>query len=154
MTNLEHAPITERLFSSAHPLTMEVVETPDEGEQIRGLVAQTGMDLADLPIESWHNLFPYWIAAKRGDTVLGAVQCTPGRPVGRLELMCVEKELGDRERGRIVRALITQGMRVLQAQGSLVMTAMVSHQDKGFKRAMKKRGFKVLLTGSTLGRAL
>ena len=130
-----------------------MARTPEDGEQIRGLVRQTGMDLADLDID-WSDIYPYWVVAEQDDLIVGAMQVSPGKPVGRMEMMCIELELGHRTRGEIVKKLIEHGEQVLKAHGCRVNASMVAFADKGFKRAMQKRGYRTVLTGNTLGKVL
>ena len=126
-----------------------------DAADVRDLIAQTGVmdDLLSMPID-WTDLFPFWLAAKDNDAMLGAIQVTPGKPIGRLELLCVKQDLPHQQRGEVIKALIETGTEVLRGQGSYVVTGMVSHEDKGFKRAYKKRGWRPVLVGTTLGKAL
>ncbi len=79
-----------------------------------------------------------WLVAET-DHVVGALQVLLGRPVGRLEVLSLDKELPVRQRHKIMTELMTTGIASLMATGSQYVIVNVGDGSGGFRRFIKKR---------------
>ena len=94
--------------------------------------------LGSFPVD-WTNATGDWLVAEVGGAVCGCVQLCLGRPIGRLEMLCVAMELTPREKHAIMLELARAGMYALQQTDAQIITVFVEFANKGFKRMIKKR---------------
>ena len=87
----------------------------------------------------WAEAVPDWLVAVVENKVVGCVQLCLGRPVGRVEVLCVQEGFSPRETHEVRLALCQAGYYALKETGSQIAVAMVSFKDKGFKRMLKHR---------------
>lgn len=125
--------------------------TNADGPRIGELVAAGGFDVIGL---DWTLIEPYWLVADTDEEIVGCLQVLPGRPVGRLELLAADDSLTHRERARVLKALVEQGMATLQLAGAQLATGMVPFENKAYKRLLKKRGAVVIASGNMLAKVL
>lgn len=119
--------------------------TNADGERIGWLSWQAGFTIDDL---DWSVVEPNWLVAERDGRVIGAVQMCPGRPIGRLELLSIEQSLPHYTKGRVVRALLYAGCRVLRSLGSQFVSGLVVPTREGFCEVLEARGVRKLTTGN------
>jgi len=100
---------------------------------------------------NWHDATHDWMVAELDGKVYGCVQLCLGRPIGRVEMLCVDPTLNPREKHAIMLELMRGGLFALQQTGSQVITVFGEFNNKGFKRLIKKRfGAKVTNSGNLL----
>lgn len=100
---------------------------------------------------NWLNATGDWMVAEASGKVVGCLQLCIGRPIGRLEMLCVQEDLDPRSKHAIMLELARGGMFALKQMGSQIITVFVAFESKGFKRMIKKRfGGKVTNSGNLL----
>ena len=124
-----------------------------EGERVRELVVQGGYNVAGLDFD-WSDIEPYWLVATVNGEIMGCLQMCPGKPVGRIELLSVHKDMGPRKRASIVQGLVYDAMAALKVSGSQAVACLINLESKSFKRILKKRGAVVLASGNLLIRRI
>lgn len=120
----------------------------EEGQAVGDFARHCGFDPAT-PLD-WSNVYPYWIIAEREGEWLGLVNMAHSRPIGRLEIMCLDPDLSPPDKGITVRQLFLAGRILLRQSGSTVAASMVGFDLKSFKKACKKRGGVVVDTGNMI----
>ncbi len=95
----------------------------------------------------WHDATHDWMVAEMEGKVYGCVQLCLGRPIGRVEMLCVDTALAPRAKHAIMLELMRGGMFALKHTGSQVITVFGEFGNKGFKRLIKKR-FNARVTNS------
>ncbi len=88
----------------------------------------------------WSKVAPFWLVAEDDGRVVAGIEVCPGLPVGRLEFLVSDPELDGIARARAVHGLLTQGMATLKAMGSQVLSTLVDHDLKAYRKILKKRG--------------
>ena len=120
-----------------------------DGESMGALAERCGFAFGDWDID-WSDIYPYWILAEVDGEIIGMLNVCPGKPFGRLEMMCVEPTIGQAERRQTIVDLDQQGRAVLVQYGCQGSMCNISFGDKGFKRFAKKHGYRVISSGNLL----
>jgi hypothetical protein len=64
----------------------------DEGPRVAELAATCGFVFSDWEID-WSDIHPHWLVADHLGELLGCLQLCYGRPVGRLEILGVDRKM-------------------------------------------------------------
>lgn len=88
----------------------------DEGPTIRDLYMRSGkLTLRDV---DWTvNIAPYWLLAEANHRPIGAIQVCAGVPVGRIELLCLPRELPKRLRIQAIIMLLGTALETCRRVG-------------------------------------
>jgi len=130
----------------AKDLTIRMALSSDAG----ALDALTKPAFGNLVVD-WRNATNDWIVAEFNGQIIGCIQLCMGRPVGRLELLCVDNTLDARSKHVIMMELLRSGLYALQQTGSQIVTAFIEFTNKGVKRIFKKRfGAQITNSGNLL----
>ncbi len=116
---------------------------PDDAEALAALTAEF---LGPFKVK-WQDATHDWLVAEFDGKVCGCLQLCLGRPIGRLEMLCVEATLDPRAKHAIMVELSRGGLFALQQTGSQVVTIFGEFASKGLKRLLKKR-FNARVTNS------
>lgn len=122
-----------------------------EGPAIEALLRGGGWDLEGL---DWSRVGPGWLVAEDPAGLVGCLQVLPGQPIGTLERMATRTDLTPIERAGAVHALATQGMATLLRMGAGMVMITVPHENKAWKRILKKRGAVTVSAGALLAKGL
>ena len=101
----------------------------EEGERIGELI---GLDL------DWSEVYPYWLVYEKDNRILGCLNVALSKPIGILDQLKIDPDVGPHTRGRIVRALILQGIATLKADDTHVCVSMIPFELKAYKKLLKK----------------
>ena len=115
---------------------LRIAENAD-GKQIGELAWAAGFTVEGV---NWEDVYPYWLVAELHGGIVGAIQVLPGKPVGRLEMLCVDKSLRKRDRGAVVMALLYQALAVLELHGSQLASGFLPTEMQSYARVIAKRG--------------
>ena len=127
-------------------VTVRMAQAGDAG----ALAALTATFLGPYKV-NWAEATGDWMVAEVEGKVVGCLQLCLGRPIGRLEMLCVQEDLDARSKHAIMRELARGGMFALQQTGSQIITVFVAFESKGFKRMVKKYfGGRVTNSGNLL----
>lgn len=120
--------------------------TADDSEALAVLV-DTGPWEVD-----WSECASGWLVAEDEENVIvGAVCLYLGRPVGRAEMLSIQKSLPPRKKHEIALRLSQAALTALVLDGSQIITILVGFGDKPFKRMLKKHfGAQVTNSGNLL----
>jgi len=107
-------------------------------------------DLIDYPDGlDWSRVYPYWLVAEKDERIVGCLSVALCRPIGILDQLAVDPDLGPHARGRAVRELIATGMTTLKADGASACVSMIPFHLKSYKRLLKKHfGAEVMTQGN------
>lgn len=108
---------------------------PQDAEALAGL---TQKSFGPYKVD-WTDATHDWLVAEVAGSVYGCVQLCIGRPVGRLELLCVAETLTPRDKHAIMLELARGGMYALKETDAQIIIVFVEFASKGFKRMIKKR---------------
>ena len=122
-----------------------------DGRVIRGLVEKQFGVLEQL---DWDDIAPYWLVAERDGRIVGAIQTCPSRPVGRLEMLTVDRTLGHREKALVIKALAYAGMGLLKGHRSAQVQMFIPEDLSEYRAVLEKRGAVILDTGHMLAKRL
>ena len=123
----------------------------DDGATIERLSKAGGFNVDDL---DWSDIYPHWLVAENGKGIIGCIQVSLGKPIGRLEMLGIDPELTHRERAMTAKHLVSSGSATLKKGGAQVSMSVVSFGLKSFKKVMKKRGAIVACQGNVMIRRL
>ena len=86
----------------------------------------------------WSDIYPYWLVAEREGEIVGCINVALSKPIGILDQLAVDPSLNSHVKGKVVRALILQGLGTLNAAGIFHAASMIPFELKSFKRVLKK----------------
>jgi hypothetical protein len=89
----------------------------------------------------WSNLGRNWLVADDGELIVGALQVSPAFPIGHLEFLLTEPEMGKKKRAVVVRDLIDGGVSVLQQLGVQVACGTIPFDFPDYRKAAVRRGW-------------
>ena len=115
-----------------------------DAEDVQRLVLAAGFEVPGL---DWSRIYPHWLVAKIGDRIVGCVEVLLGRPIGRLEVLSIERGLNRREHATVLQSLIFQGMLTLRGYGAELVSSMIPFEDKAWKKVLVKRGGVITSSG-------
>lgn len=125
--------------------------TDKDGEAVRRLVEKQHGVLETL---KWDRIAPYWLVAEMNGEIVGALQTCPSRPVGRLEMLSLDKRLIHAARAITVKALAYAGMACIRENGAEQVQMFVPEDLSDYRAILEARGAQVLDTGHMLGKRL
>ena len=117
-------------------IEIRVAENSDAAA-IERLSKAGGFAVDDL---DWSDIYPYWLVAENGAGVIGCIQVSLGKPIGRLEMLNVNTDLTHRERAMTVKKLVLGGSATLKKSGAQIAMGAVPFELKSYKKLLKKRG--------------
>lgn len=122
-----------------------------DGEAVRRLVEKQHGVLETL---KWDRIAPYWLVAEINGEIVGALQTCPSRPVGRLEMLSLDKRLIHAARAVTVKALAYAGMATIRGHGAEQVQMFVPEDLSDYRGILESRGAQVLDTRHMLGKRL
>jgi hypothetical protein len=122
-----------------------------DGEAVRKLVQKQHGALDTL---QWDRIAPYWLVAEIGGVIVGALQTCPSRPIGRLEMLSLARDLCPRAKAVTVKALAMAGMSVILGHGAQQVQMFVPEDLTEYRAILESRGAVVLDTGHMLAKRL
>lgn len=103
----------------------------------------------------WSDIYPHWIVAEKSGRIVGCINVAVSKPIGRLEFLGTDSTLSPHARGRIVRALIVQGLATLMRAGCSASVSQIPFELRTYKRLLKKHfGAVVVGQGNMVMRTL
>ena len=132
-----------------------------EGPQIAALLSKDWLSAADW---DWSEVYPFWLVATadsdipepsgdytvKAGQIIGCVCTIIGKPVGFIEFLAADPDLLPHVQAKVRRLLMIQGCASLKVHGCQFGGGNVPFGAKAFKRAMKKRGARVVWQGNTM----
>lgn len=124
----------------------------EDGERIRNLFAQTQGTIEGL---DWSAVYPHWIVVENKSEIVGCINIAPSKPIGRLDFLAVDPNLRPHAHGKVVRALIVQGLATLKQDGCSASVSQIPFELRAYKRVLKKHfGAIVIGQGNMVMRTL
>lgn len=127
------------------------VATNEDGPRIGELAASSGFAIEGI---DWSRVHPFWLVAERDRTIIGALQIILSCPIGWLEMLSVDPELGHIQRAKTTKLLVESGLLSLKRFGAQVAMWSVPFELKSYKRILKKRGAVVTSSGNQMAKRL
>ena len=78
----------------------------DDGPRIGELARASGVGVEGI---DWASVHPFWLLAERDGAVIGAIQIILAKPIGWLEMLSLDPELGHRSQAQAVKARVEFG---------------------------------------------
>lgn len=119
-----------------------------DGQTIGNLCAACGYGVLD--DADWSRVYPHWVVAEYDGLILGAVQVCPALPVGRIEFLAIEPELGLVDRAIILKGLADHACAVLVGFGCGLASFMIPDHLNSYRQVLENRGSAILFEGATL----
>lgn len=109
----------------------------DDGQRIRRLLEEGGFPNIDI---SWDNIELSWLVAEKDGEMVGAINLSFGRPVGRIEMLCIDQTLPQRHKAKVAAYLFRKCREMLIDAGSAVVMSLISDEMKGFQELVARHG--------------
>lgn len=122
-----------------------------EGARIAELLLQNEFTIDGL---DWTEVYPHWLVAEDGESIIGCVQIILSRPVGWLELLSLEPALGRKRKARTVKALVSHGAALLKGFGAQVAMGSVPDGLESYMTVLLRRGAVVTSRGFMVAKRL
>lgn len=110
---------------------------PDEGDLVQYLVEHGGGP--SLEWVDWHDVYPYWLIGDVEGVPSGCIMTHPGKPFGRVEMLCILPGLTHRQHGLLVRELCYAAFASCKALGSQAVLSLVSEHDTSWLNVARHR---------------
>lgn len=123
---------------------------PADCDRLQALAISNNFDL-DL---DWSGASPYWLIAEMGGEMVGAIQLSPGNPIGRMEFLFVEKSMRKRSRALTVRGLTTLGATILAKGGAQIVCGMIDEEQDSFAKVAERRGWHRFYNGKNYAKRM
>lgn len=136
-----------------HPRARPIL--PDESEQLAELAELNEFTFDGIEL-NWKRSAPYWLGAflDEGDTLVGAVCLSPGRPIGRLEILFLDPGITQFQRVVATKELMGMGQAILAENGSQIVCGMIQEDQPGFARLASRHGWVKLCNGSMFAKGV
>jgi N-acetylglutamate synthase-like GNAT family acetyltransferase len=102
----------------------------------------------------WHDLEPNWLVAEHKGTVLGCIQVVPAKPIGRMEVLAVDPDLGLITRGVVVKMLTDHAVAMNKMYGAQAVSSLIPSSEADYFHHALERGWIELDEGSIVMRRL
>ncbi len=122
-----------------------------DGPRIGELARASGFAVEGI---DWSHVHPFWLVAERDGEVIGAIQIILARPIGWLEMLSLDPDLGRRDQAMAVKALVQFGAMSLKHFGAQMAMGSVPSELQGYMRILKKRGAVVASAGIVFAKRL
>jgi len=122
-----------------------------DGNAIYQLVTDNGFSVDGL---DWNDIEPYWLVCEHEGDIVGTIQVAPSKPIGRLEMLSVDKTLSHTLRAIVVVQLLIYGSSTLKAGGSQMASGLIPFEEKSYKKILKKHGCVSLGIGNLMAKRL
>lgn len=132
-------------------LNLPRMATNAEGEAIHRLVEQAGFKVTGI---DWSRIAPFWLVVEMNEKIVGCIQVCLSLPIGRIEMLSVDKDVPHITRSRIFQMLAVSAASTLKAAGAQMATMLISFQNKPQKKLLKKRGCVSISTGNLMAKRL
>jgi hypothetical protein len=122
-----------------------------EGEAVRQIVkGQHGVSGA----LKWDRINPFWLVAELDGRIVAALQTCPSRPVGRLEMLSLDRNLTVRQHAAVFKALVLAGMGLIKGHGAEQVQIFVPEDLTEYRTFLEGRDAVVVDTGFMLAKQL
>lgn len=119
----------------------------EDGPRIRELAHANGFQLVGIDFE---DIYPYWQAVEYQGEIIAAAQLCPGKPIARMELLCVDPEVSHILRSLCCQRLYAGISASARAMGAKCVTGMIPEELPAYKKFLLRRGCKVVTTGDLI----
>jgi len=127
----------------------------DDGPEVERLMAAVDFFQFDGWQIDWSDLEPNWLIGEHDGRVVGCIQVIPARPIGRVECLCVDPELGLMMRHAVTIALVNQAVGVNVMYGAQAVSSLIPSSLPAYlEYAVTDRGWFELDEGSIVMRRL
>lgn len=114
-----------------------------EGHDILALFPGAG----NMEPSDWDRVFPYWAVAVIDDKIVACIQMCCSLPIGRIEHLLVNPELGKITATKAAHALIKYTEHAMVQMGCSVIAGYVEFRSKSIKKLIQKQ-YKAQVIGS------
>jgi len=125
-----------------------------DGPAIERLMEQNGFFQWDNFAIDWSDLGSHWLVAEYAGEVLGCIQVLPGKPIGRMEVLSVNPELGLKTKGSVVKKLTDQAVATNAMYGAQCVSSLIPFELSSYLHGALNRDWIVLDEGSIVMRRL
>jgi N-acetylglutamate synthase-like GNAT family acetyltransferase len=126
----------------------------DDGPAVERLMEMNGFFQWDNWAIDWSDLEPHWLVAELDGEVVGCIQVVPAKPIGRMEVLSVNPELGLISKGAVVKRLTDQAVATNMVYGAQAVSSLISFSMPTFLRCALNRDWITLDEGPIVMRRL
>jgi hypothetical protein len=112
-----------------------------DGDAVAALMDQSGSFQFDDWTIDWSDLDPTWLVAECDGKILGCVQSLPAKPIGRIEILCVDMSIEIDERRQIWLDLYRHAIAMHVMFGSQAVLCMISYLNTPMVHGAEKHGW-------------
>ena len=110
-----------------------------EGLELYRLYLASGK--VPLPDVDWsRDVSPYWLVAEQGEQMVGCVQLRPSKPIGMIELLCLDPTLTAYQRARVFKHLVEAALLAIRQMGAQAVTFGIDQQYPTFAKIAVQHG--------------
>ena len=126
---------------------------PEDWEDLRDLAKENEFVFENFDID-WSTAAPYWIVAHYQGELMGAINISPGRPIGRMECLFLKPDASRKAKTLATLGLTNMGQARLARAGSQIVCGMIQEGEPTFWTAALKYGWTELASGTMYARGV
>ena len=112
---------------------------PTEGLELYRLYLASGK--LPLPGVDWsRDMSPYWLVAEQDGHMVGCVQLRPSKPIGMIELLCIDPTLTAYQRARVFKHLVEAALVAIRHMGAQAVTFGIDQRYPTFAKIALQYG--------------
>jgi hypothetical protein len=120
-----------------------------DGPRIGALLSASGFKSDGWDID-WSDIEPWWLVAEIDGVVEAAVQVCPSKPIARVEMLCVNPELSQIDRGRTMSLLSAQWEEFVRMSGASGLAGVIPNELDSYFSVAKHRGYVTVAEGHVM----
>ena len=126
----------------------------DDGPDVEALIEKLGwFEWSNWKID-WNDLEPNWLVAEHAGRFVGCIQVCPARPIGRIEILCVDPELRLIMRYLVTRELTNHAVGVVKMYGAQAVCSTIPWRYGDYLHGAQNRGWEAIDNGSMIMKRL
>lgn len=111
---------------------------------VQSLLLDSGIVLENA---DWTGIGRTWLLVESNDKPVACLAYHPGRPLARLDFLCVAKNLENLSKGRVVRSILDAAFAVCALHGSSFVSGVIPYDMPEWGDVVVRRGGKVVNEG-------
>jgi len=126
----------------------------DDGPAIKRIVDAIGaFQFANFELD-WSDIEPGWLVGEHGGRIIAAIQVLPGKPIGRIECLLVDPELGLMMRAVATRTMTDHAIAAIHMHGAQAVSSLIPSWLPSYMNISLRNGWRELDEGSIVMRRL
>ena len=135
-------------------VTVRMAKNQEDGPHVEAIMAKLDFFQWDDFKIDWSDIEPNWLVAEVDDEFVGCIQVAPARPIGRIEILCVDPDLPQKATYLVAKALIDQAVGTVKMYGAQAVSSMIPYRYADYLHGALNRDWVEIDDGAMVLRRL